>query len=211
MARPSKLDWVAVFDIDSTFNKDNADVVDTSLDSVSTTLREFPPRLEKVEQQFDNSGQPPVRSSSSLRDSGVASNNPDPVSQGLSAQSPSSRPLASVSCADQASKLAASNVNLALPASKPSVFQASDSWSSPSGWLWHQNRRQFTCFVGRLNKSTAEEDLHDYLESVGIRDAMYKKLEPNNGCVFGTAALQVSCKAECRELFYEEDNWTQGS
>ena len=211
VARPSKLDRVPSLILSSSFNMDTADVVATSLDSMLSTLGEVLRRLEKIEKHLGNSSQPQVRSSPSLYDSGATSSFLGMVSQGPLAQGPSSRPPASVSWADQASKLAASNTDFILPVSKASVS------SKPVIQGRHQAvgcgiktiQRQLTCFVGRLDKSTSEEELHDYLESVGIRDATCKNLEPKNGRVFGTAAFRVSCKAEFKDLFYKEDNWPE--
>ena len=66
-------------------------------------------------------------------------------------------------------------------------------------------QRLLTCFVGRRDKDTTEDELRDYQTSVGIHDATCKQLESKDGRVFRTAAFRVSCKAEFRVLFYNED------
>ena len=66
-------------------------------------------------------------------------------------------------------------------------------------------------FGGRLDKDTSEVELHDYLSSVGIRDTSCKKLESKDRRIFRTAAFRVSCKADFRSLFYNEDNWPAGA
>jgi len=71
--------------------------------------------------------------------------------------------------------------------------------------------RPLVCFVGRLDLSTTAESLHDYLEEAGIMDAVCTKLVAKNGRTFHTAAFRVSCSAEYRELFYNEDNWPEGA
>jgi len=71
--------------------------------------------------------------------------------------------------------------------------------------------RPLVCFVGRLDPSTTAESLHDYLEEAGIMDAVCMKLVAKNGRTFHTAAFRVSCSAEYRELFYNEDNWPEGA
>jgi len=64
--------------------------------------------------------------------------------------------------------------------------------------------RALTCFVGRLESSTTEQDLKDYLVEVGILDVTCRKLEPKDGRVFKTAAFRVSCPEEYRDRFYDE-------
>ena len=58
VARPSKLDKMPSLILSSSFNKDTADVVATSLDSMSSTLGEVFHHFEKVELHFGNAGQP---------------------------------------------------------------------------------------------------------------------------------------------------------
>ena len=67
-----------------------------------------------------------------------------------------------------------------------------------------------TCFVGRLDKATTEEDLCSYLEDVGIKDARCRKLDDKDG-TFRTAAFRVSCRVLYKDLFYEESNWPDGA
>ena len=64
--------------------------------------------------------------------------------------------------------------------------------------------RYLTCFVGRLDKDTAEEDLCSFLEDVGIKEARCLKLDDKG--LFRTAAFRVSC----RDLPYDESIWPEG-
>jgi len=57
-----------------------------------------------------------------------------------------------------------------------------------------------TCFVGRLEKDTSEEDLCSYLDDVGIKDAQCHKLDDKDG-LFRTAAFRVSCRDIYKDLF----------
>lgn len=72
-------------------------------------------------------------------------------------------------------------------------------------------KKPLTCFVGRLDQTTTENDLKQYLEDVGIKDARCAKLQAKDGRVFTTAAFRVSCRDEFRELFYNEDSWPEGA
>lgn len=72
-------------------------------------------------------------------------------------------------------------------------------------------QRPLTCFVGRLDLSTTEADLSDYLASVGIPHALCKKLSAKDGRTFNTAAFRVSCCADYREAFYDVNNWPCGA
>lgn len=67
-----------------------------------------------------------------------------------------------------------------------------------------------TCFVGRLDKATTEEDLCSYLKDVGIMDARCRKLDDKDG-TFRTAAFRVSCRVLYKDLFYDESNWPDGA
>jgi len=71
--------------------------------------------------------------------------------------------------------------------------------------------RQLTCFVGRLDPNTTDESLRDFLAEAGIEDVECKKLVAKNGRVFKTAAFRVSCRAEFRDLFYNEESWPEGA
>ena len=71
--------------------------------------------------------------------------------------------------------------------------------------------RQLTCFVGRLDDSTTEEELHEYVTSVGMKGVVCKRLVPKNGRVFKTAAFRVSCCLESKDLFYNDLNWPSGA
>jgi len=68
-----------------------------------------------------------------------------------------------------------------------------------------------TCFVGRLDPKTTAEDLKQYLNDVGIKDADCWKLTAKDGRVFKTAAFRVSCREEFRDLFHNEDSWPEGA
>jgi hypothetical protein len=65
--------------------------------------------------------------------------------------------------------------------------------------------------VGRLDVATTEVELHDYLDNVGIHNAVCKKLSAKDGRVFKTAAFRVICCTDYREAFYNEDNWPAGA
>ena len=67
--------------------------------------------------------------------------------------------------------------------------------------------RPLMCFVGRLDNKTTSDDLQGYLASVGIMNAVCRKLIPKDGKVFRTSAFCVSCDPEYAELFYDELNW----
>ena len=69
--------------------------------------------------------------------------------------------------------------------------------------------RYLTCFVGRLEKDTTEEDLCSYLEEVGIKEVRCRKLSDNDGR-FRTAAFRVSCGDSYKDLFYKESSWPEG-
>jgi len=69
--------------------------------------------------------------------------------------------------------------------------------------------RRLTCFVGRLEKDTSEEDLCSYLDEVGIKDAQCHKLDDKDG-LFHMAAFRVSCRDIYKDLFYDESNWPDG-
>ena len=71
--------------------------------------------------------------------------------------------------------------------------------------------RALTCFVGRLEHSTTEQELRDYLNEVGILDVTCRKLEAKDGRIFKSAAFRVSCSEEYRDLFYDEANWPEGA
>jgi len=66
-------------------------------------------------------------------------------------------------------------------------------------------------FVGRLHIDTTEEELTTYLADAGIRGVRCKKLKAKNGRQFTTAAFYVTCCQESRDLFYDENNWPEGS
>ena len=72
-------------------------------------------------------------------------------------------------------------------------------------------QRPLTCFVGRLDVNTTETDLSDYLNSVGIRNAVCKKIAVKDGRMFKTAAFRVTCCADYHEAFYNENNWPLGA
>jgi len=68
-----------------------------------------------------------------------------------------------------------------------------------------------TCFVGRLDPKTTADDLTQYLDEVGIKDADCWKIQAKDGRVFKTSAFRVSCRDEFRELFYDENTWPEGA
>ena len=68
-----------------------------------------------------------------------------------------------------------------------------------------------SCFVSRLDPETTAEDLQEYLDGVGIKDAECWKIKARDGRVFKTAAFKVSCREEFRDLFHDEENWPEGA
>jgi hypothetical protein len=71
--------------------------------------------------------------------------------------------------------------------------------------------RMRSCFAGRLYINTSIEDLQGYLADAGIPNARCRRLAPKNGMQFTTAAFHVSCSSECRQFFYDESSWPEGS
>jgi len=74
-------------------------------------------------------------------------------------------------------------------------------------------QRRLTAFVGRLKKETTADDMLVWMSvrcTVGLQDRKCTRLEPRNGRVFNTAAFRVSCSAESRDIFYNEDSWSLG-
>jgi len=71
--------------------------------------------------------------------------------------------------------------------------------------------RQLACFVGRLDATTTEEDLHEYLTSKGMKGVHCRKITPKNGRVYKTAAFKVTCCVESRHLFQDEACWPGGA
>jgi hypothetical protein len=70
--------------------------------------------------------------------------------------------------------------------------------------------RQLICVAGRLDKERTAEDLQAYLVDAGIRDAVCRKLVPNNGMTFKTTAFRVSCGSQYKDLFCNESAWPEG-
>ena len=117
------------------------------------------------------------------------------------------------SWADHASKFSTYVTQFNLPTTKPAVLQKPVIRGNRqmTGCAIKTVQRLLRCFVGRLDKDTSEVELHDYLSSVGNHDASCKKLESEDGRIFRTVAFRVSCKAEFRALFYNEDTWPAGA
>ena len=97
--------------------------------------------------------------------------------------------------------------SLSSPTTKPTVLQKPvlRGYRQMTGCGIKTVHRLLTCFVGHLDKDTTEDELRDYLTSVGIHNATCKKLESKDGRVLRTAAFRVSCKTEFRVLFYNGD------
>ena len=55
-----------------------------------------------------------------------------------------------------------------------------------------------------------ENELQQYLASVGMVIAMCNKLVAKNGLTFITAVFKISCSIEYKDLFYNEFNWPVG-
>lgn len=140
---------------------------------------------------------PPVSSVGTVPKVVISSNEPGPSTVGQS------RPT----WAEQAANLSAADEPF-----KPSVTMhrkimcGTRSASGPVKGV----PRPLVCFVGRLNIDTTEDDLRDYLDSVGIHDAICKKLSSRDGKTFKTAAFRVACRLEFRDLFYDESVWPDG-
>lgn len=71
-------------------------------------------------------------------------------------------------------------------------------------------RRVLAAYVGRLAKDTTEEDLSKYLAEEGLKGVVCKKLKTKDGRQFKTAAFYVTCCAESRDKFYDENIWPNG-
>ena len=71
--------------------------------------------------------------------------------------------------------------------------------------------RRVTCFVGRLDIDTTENELADYLTEVGISNVKCIKLKPKAGMKFYTAAFKVSCDVSSKDIFYDESVWPAGA
>ena len=71
-------------------------------------------------------------------------------------------------------------------------------------------RRVLTAYVGKLAKDTTEEELSNYLAEEGLKGVVCKKLKAKDGRQFKTAAFYVTCCAESRDKFYDENIWPDG-
>ena len=66
-------------------------------------------------------------------------------------------------------------------------------------------------FVGRMVLETTEEDLRTSLTEAGLTVVHCRKLKIPEGKSFKTAAFYVSCSVDCKDLFYKEETWPEGS
>ena len=161
-------------------------------------------RLEVVEKQLTKPATVPVTASS---DTGYAA---APWQPSTVMASPDKLAKSTVSAVNTyASRVGSTGM---VPASKASTRPATHfvRGSRPLSAV-KAIQRPLTCFVGRLDADTTEADLHDYLNSVGIRNAVCKKLIAKDGRTFRTAAFRVSCCIDYREAFYDENNWPEGA
>ena len=71
-------------------------------------------------------------------------------------------------------------------------------------------RPVLAAFAGRFHRDTTEENLHQFLSNVGMKDVRCKKLKSKDGTVFKTAAFYVTCSTESRDLFYDDSCWPEG-
>ena len=97
---------------------------------------------------------------------------------------------------------------------QPMIFRVPPKSSAKSGKGRSTEKvkavaRYLTCFVGRLDCDTTEEDLCEYLSDVGIKDARCRKLDKKG--LFRTAAFRVSCRDIYQDLFYNESSWPDGA
>ena len=67
-----------------------------------------------------------------------------------------------------------------------------------------------SAFVGRLHPETTEEQLTAYLLNEGMKGVVCRRLIAKNGKKFNTAAFQVTCCLESRDIFYDENSCPSG-
>ena len=70
--------------------------------------------------------------------------------------------------------------------------------------------RPLVCFVRCLNIDMTEDELREYLNSIGIHDTARQKLLLHDGNIFQTAAFRVACRSEFRDLLYDKKTWPEG-
>jgi hypothetical protein len=66
-------------------------------------------------------------------------------------------------------------------------------------------------FVGRMVSETTEDDLRTSLTEAGLTVVHCRKLKAPEGKSFKTAAFYVGCSVDCKDLFYKEETWPEGS
>lgn len=70
--------------------------------------------------------------------------------------------------------------------------------------------RRLMAFVSRLHIDTTAEELTSFLTESGLKDVNCRKLAAPAGRSFRTAAFRVSCSADSKNLFYDENSWPTG-
>jgi len=92
------------------------------------------------------------------------------------------------------------------------VFDTSEAATSEAATIRAVPRQKvLTAFVGRLHKSTTEEELTKFLTAEGMKGVVCKKLAARDGRVFPTAAFRVTCCPESSDLFYDHQCWPEGA
>ena len=62
-------------------------------------------------------------------------------------------------------------------------------------------------FVGRPDNYTTKNDLKEFLQEVGIKNATSRKLISKDGNTVRTSAFRVSRTNIYKDLFYNEEKW----
>ena len=70
--------------------------------------------------------------------------------------------------------------------------------------------RRPTCFVGRLDINTSEEDLKVHLTEAGITGVRCTRVKAKSDQTFSTAAFRVSCDESAKNILYDESIWPVG-
>ena len=71
--------------------------------------------------------------------------------------------------------------------------------------------RQMAVFAGRLELSTTEEELTEFLTTKGLAGVTCRKLTAKDGRAFKSAAFRVACDVRHAEALFDPDSWPEGS